>query len=273
MSTISGIKLVALDLDGTLLGKDLKIPPRSRAAIAAARSRGVQFVIATGRMYQSSVPMARTLELDGAPLIAYNGALVCEFPSGRPLFHEPVPLEACRSLAAFCEARGYHLQAYIHDRLYVPNLGPRTREYLDIARVEASAVGSLFFWLQEPSTKLLVVDDPERISLIQEQVTSLLAGAVTAMPSSPNFLEVVSSKVSKGAALERVAQSLGLAPDDVMAVGDGSNDLSMLKWAGTGVAIGHAPAALRQVAAYVTKSGPGEGVAEALEHFGLTGQA
>lgn len=268
-----GIKLVAIDLDGTLIGTDLQIPPRTRAAIAEARGRGVQFVIATGRMYQSAKPFARDLGLEGLPLVTYNGGLIKEYPSGETLHHEPVPLEICRKLAAFCEARGYHLQAYVDDKLYVSSMDKRTEQYVSIARVEAYPVGSIFLWLQEPSTKLLIVDAVERIPVIQAEVADLLGAGATVASSYPTFLEVVSSKVSKAVGLQAITGRLGIARDEVLAIGDAMNDVPMLSWAGIGVAISHAPEALKQVAAYVTQTGPGEGVAEALAHFGLVSES
>jgi Cof subfamily protein (haloacid dehalogenase superfamily) len=263
------IKLVALDVDGTLVGKDLKIPPRTREAICAARDRGVRFVVVTGRMYQSGAPYARELGLEGLPLVAYNGGMVREFPSGRLIYHEPVPLETCKALAAFCEAHGYHVQAYMDDQLYVPDMGPRTQEYVSISGVKATPVGSLFLWLQSPSTKMLIVDDPARIPAIQAEVEALVGPAVNAAQSHPQFLDIVSAQVSKGKALAAVAANLGIAREEVMAIGDGMNDMEMLTWAGTSFAMAHAPEALKKVARYVTVSGPGEGVAEALMRMEL----
>jgi Cof subfamily protein (haloacid dehalogenase superfamily) len=195
--------------------------------------------------------------------------MVREFPSGRLIYHEPVPLETCKALAAFCEAHGYHVQAYMDDQLYVPDMGPRTQEYVSISGVKATPVGSLFLWLQSPSTKMLIVDDPARIPAIQAEVEALVGPAVNAAQSHPQFLDIVSAQVSKGKALAAVAANLGIAREEVMAIGDGMNDMEMLTWAGTSFAMAHAPEALKKVARYVTVSGPGEGVAEALMRMEL----
>jgi Cof subfamily protein (haloacid dehalogenase superfamily) len=266
---MSPIKLVATDMDGTLLNHQLEIPARTKAAIASARARGVQVVIATGRMYQSAAPFARELGLEGMPLVAYNGALVREFPSGRTIYHEPVPLDVGLELASFCESWGYYLQAYVDDELYVAELNETARQYAAIARVPVHAVGPLSLWLDKPSTKFLLIDTAERIEQIRQVLEARFGDQLVFAQSYPTFLEVVSRKVSKGAALAAVAASLGVSREEVVAIGDSINDIPMLEWAGTGVAIRHAPEEVRRVASFTTVSGAGEGVGEALERLGL----
>lgn len=256
-------------MDGTLVGRDLQIPAVTRAAIAAARGRGVRFVIVTGRMYQSAAPFAAELGLNDMPVVAYNGALLKEFPSEKTLFHEPMPVEMGRKLAAFCEAHHYHLQAYVDDKLYVASMDRRTEEYQSIARVPAYPVGSIFLWLQEPSTKMLVVDDPDRIPRILREIRSLLGDAAHVVSSYPTFVEVTSSRVTKATGLERVASLLGVDRSEVMAVGDAMNDVPMLAWVGVSFAMGTAVDAVKRAANHVTERGPGDGVAEALERMGL----
>jgi Cof subfamily protein (haloacid dehalogenase superfamily) len=263
------IQLVALDVDGTLLNRDFVIPPATTEAIHAARARGVRFAIVTGRMYQAAAPIARELGLEGTLLVTYNGALIKEFPSGRTIYHEPLPLDVSKAIAAFCEARGYHVQGYQGDELYVPQVDERARQYQAIAGVEAHPVGSVFLWLSEPPTKLLIIDEPARIPVIQQEIAELVGAGANLAQSYPSFLEIFSPKASKGAALAALAAEMGLSADQVMAVGDGMNDLSMLTWAGTSFAMAHAPEPVRRATTHVTKAGAGDGVAEALTRMGL----
>jgi len=265
------IKLVALDVDGTLLDYNLEIPAVTREAIAEAKARGVQFTLVTGRMYQSTVYLARELGLDQVLLVTYNGAMVREYPSGRVIYHEPVPLETGKALAAYCEARGLYLQAYVDDELYVPEIVPQTQEYVSACRVEAHPVGSLFLWMQQPLTKLLIIEKPATIAAIAGEVRELLGPGVTVTQSWPTYLEVFNSRVSKATGLEAVARILGVKREEVLAMGDEMNDLPMLTWAGTSFAMAHAPEPVRRAATYVTSAGAGEGVAEALKRMGLCG--
>lgn len=253
------------------MGPDHLLPARTREAVAAAQARDVHVVIVTGRMYQSALPFARELKLDGLPMGTYNGAAIWEYPSGRLLYHEPLPLEAGKKVAAFCEANGLHLNAYVDDELYVPDLGERTQRYIAVAGVKAHPVGSLFLWMSKPSTKLLIVDEPERIQAIRPEIQELLGPSYHVTSSIPSFLEITSERATKGVALEWIANSLGVAREEVMAVGDAYNDLPMLKWAGTSFAMTHSPDEVKRAATYVAEGGPGLGVADALERMGLVG--
>lgn len=220
-------------------------------------------------MYQSAVPFARQLGLDGLPMGTYNGGAIWDFPSGRMLFHEPLDLATCKKVAAFCEARSLHLNAYVDDELYVPDMGEKTRDYVSVAGVQAHPVGSLFLWVAKPSTKMLIVDEPARIQELRGEIIDLLGPSFNVTSSIPRFLEITSERATKGIALASMAESLGVPQEQVMAVGDAFNDLSMLKWAGTSFALPHAPEEVKRASTYVTEAGAGLGVAEALERMGL----
>lgn len=262
-------RLLALDLDGTLLNTSHQIPDRTKAAILSARERGVTPVIVTGRMQRSAAPHAAALGLEGLPMVTYNGAFVSLFPSTEPLYHEPLSLEAARKLAAFCEQEGIYLHGYQDDQLCIPAQTPEAIEYQHLAGIEARVVGPLTAWLGAPQTKMIAISTPERIAALRPVVQALLGDAANVTISQPTYLEVMSSGVSKGKALAAVAERLGVQQSEVLAIGDGLNDLEMLRWAGTGVAIGHADPQLKAQADWVTTEGPGDGVWEAMRHFGL----
>lgn len=262
-------RLLALDLDGTTLNTANRIPDRTKAAIQVARERGVTPVIVTGRMQRAAAPLAAALGLEGLPLVTYNGAFVSLFPSTEPLYHEPLSLEAARTLAAFCEREGIYLHGYQDDQLCIPAQTPESITYQELAGVEGKVVGPLLAWLGAPQTKMVAISTPERIAALIPVVQELLGDVANVTSSHPAYLEVMSSKVSKGNALAAVAERLGVQQSEVLAIGDGLNDLEMLRWAGTGVAMGHAPEQLRAVADWVTTEGPGDGVREAMAHFGL----
>ncbi|HLO02162.1 MAG TPA: Cof-type HAD-IIB family hydrolase [Symbiobacteriaceae bacterium] len=262
-------RLLALDLDGTTLTASHQIPDRTKAAIQTVRERGVTPVIVTGRMQRSAAPYAEELGLKGLPMVTYNGAFVSLFPSTEPLYHEPLPLEAARKLAAFCEREGIYLHGYQDDQLCIPAQTPEAIAYQGLAGVEGRVVGALSTWLGAPQTKMIAISTAEQIAELKGIVQELLGDAANVTISNPTYLEVMSSKVSKGKALAAVAERLGVKQSEVLAIGDGLNDLEMLRWAGTGVAMGHAHEQLKAQADWVTTEGPGDGVWEAIRHFGL----
>lgn len=263
------IRLIALDLDGTLLGPDNSISPRARAALAAARERGVHVVLATGRMHRSARPIALDLGLAGAPLISYNGACIRPVPDGPALYERPLPVALARAIAAYAEEKGYYIQAYVDEELCVPELNAAARAYMARAGVPARVVGPIGGWLTRPSTKLLIVAEPEAIRSVQAELAARFAGQVDVYHSAESYVEVVAAGVSKAAALAAACARLGLGPGQVLAAGDSGNDVPMLAWAGTGVAMPTAAPAVRAAADYVPAAPYGDGVAEAIERFVL----
>lgn len=269
MITTNPIRLIALDLDGTLLSPDNTISPRARAAVAAARARGVHVVLATGRMHRSALPYARELGLDGALLISYNGACIRRVPDGETVLAQPLPAAVARAVAAHAEAQGYHIQAYVEDELCVPELNELALGYARHAGVPARPVGPLSRWLHQPSLKLLVITEPARLAAVQADLARHFAGQVELYPSYRSFLEVVPPGVNKGTALAAACSRLGIGPEQVLAAGDAGNDVPMLAWAGTGVAMPGAGAPVQAAACYVPSQPYGDGVAEAIARFVL----
>lgn len=288
------IKLVAVDLDNTLLDPEWKVSSRARRTLQAVKKKGIEVVLATGRMFRSARRYAVEMELGDIPMITYNGALVRTAGSGRTLLHRPVPLPAARRVAEYTEERGYHLQIYVDDEFIVAAVTEKARYYSRLAGVEPVPVGRLSRFLQsdsaprEPSsqgaagenpgglsaripTKMIIYEREEVIPGIRRELEALLGNQVYLTTSYPYFLEVMNREVSKGKALSHLAAILGITREEVMALGDSYNDLDMLEFAGFPVAMANAPAEVRARARFVTSSNREDGAAEALERFLLGG--
>lgn len=259
------IRLLALDLDGTLLDSEFRIRPHTRAVLDQALAAGVRICIASGRMYCSAAVYAAELNLDDMPLVAYNGAMVGHYPSGRTLAHYPLDLDLARQLLQYCAARGYYAHVYLDDRLFVEQVDAKARDYCRIADVEAYPVGRLLDFLDRAPTKLLIYEDARQIPAIAADIRQQFGEDINLTTSFPFMLEALHPQASKGQALAEVMARLGLDRSEVMAVGDAPNDLSMLQTAGVAVAMGHGHPSLKQVADYVTAGGASDGVAEAVE--------
>lgn len=266
-------KAVALDIDGTLIDIDLRLHPRTRAAVRAAAER-VPVILATGRMYRSTLPWARQLNVT-QPLICYQGALVRQQPE--PVGDGSVILEVgldgsiARRAVEIAHAGGWHVQAYIDDQLLCDEDRPEGRLYSRIAGVPITFVDDLAEVVTGGTTKVVIVsEDPAVSDAAVHTYGEVFGPRARVTRSLEQFVEVVNPAVSKAIALGMVLERLGLRLSDAVAVGDAGNDAEMLAGAAIGVVVrGARPDVLASADAVC--AGPQEaGVADVLEHVGLS---
>ncbi len=264
------IRLVALDLDGTLVGKDLTIRPRVREAVARARERGVVVTLVTGRMFAATKPFADALGLEGA-VVCYQGAAVFELATGRVLRQTPVRQDVTREAFAWADANGVHAQGYDGDLLYVQQINQFSKRYTDLAKVEPHLVPSLAAYFHDrPSLKIVFVDTAERAAEELAATRALLGDRAYLTRSNPDFVEILDPGVNKGEALAFIAERFKVTLAQTLAIGDAWNDLPLLEAAGFGVAMGSGPPELLERADAVVADVANDGVAEAIERFVLT---
>ena len=259
-------KLLALDLDGTLIGRDLTISPRTKNAISQLMSQGIIVTIATGRMFQSALPFAKELNIN-VPIICYEGAMIANPDTKDVLWHKPVPLQFARQVIEIVNREKLHINAYLDDELYVETVNEKAALYASIARVRANAVGKLLDFLDREPTKLVIVGTPEEIDGINKTLKDEFKGALHIAKSFPRFCEVAHRECSKANALSMLADKLGIVQSEVMAIGDNPNDVDMVEWAGMGIAMANGTQEVKEVADWITGSIEEDGVAQAIEKF------
>ena len=260
---------MALDLDDTLLDARLKIPERSRTAIGTAREAGVRVTLATGRMFRSAVPYARELGVEDY-LITYQGALVRHAVTGETLFHRPVPLAEALEVLALVKPYGYHINIYLDDSLYVAEHTRESEQYGAMSKIPVEAVGDLAIFLEkrrQDPTKVLVVSQEEKLDQLAQVVRPVLGSRLHITKSKPHFLEFSHPLANKGDALASIAGHYGIKQEEIIAVGDGYNDVEMIDYAGLGVVVGNARPEIKERADYVCCSNEECGVAEVVEKF------
>lgn len=265
-------RLVALDLDDTILRRDLTCSPRVKEAIQAVKEAGVLVTLATGRMFQSTLPYAQELGIT-LPLICYQGALVQDPVSKEVIFHRPVPLEMARQVIQRVRRWSLHINAYVDDELYVEKASPEAERYVQIARVPLHVVGDFLSFLTAPPTKLVIVSEEATIDRAMQELRAVFGQSLYITKSLPMFCEIAHPGCNKGVALSMLASHLGVSREETIALGDGLNDLEMIQWAGLGIAMGNAPPEVKAAAQRVTGTVQEDGAAQVLEDIFLGARA
>ena len=269
------IGLIALDIDGTLIGDDLLLGPRTLAAVAAARARGVSVSLVTGRMTSSAIVFARQLGLTD-PIVAYQGALIRTLPRrsadprlGRILAHRPLAADTAREVIGWAKSVG--LEPHINDleKFVVQRDDPRAEDYSTFLGSRAHVVEDLRTWIRRPVSKVLAVAiDPIPESVLVD-ARRRFAGRAAVTVSHPRFLEFLAPGVSKALGVAHLARRARVPLARILAIGDQFNDLEMLAAVGHGAAMPSAPAAVRAAARYLAPPLAEEGVAQLIEQLVL----
>ena len=271
------IRLVALDLDGTLVGEDMRIRPRTVAAVRAVVDAGVAVAIVTGRMSSSALPYARELGLRG-PIVGMQGALIRAMPDpgrpglGRLLYHRPLPAAVARDALAWCRSHGLDPHLNHLEQMVIPASDSRAAEYVRFNFGRVVVVPDLDAWVRHPVTKVISVGDPPAPTRLLPVARADFDGRAFVTVSHPMFLEFVAPGVGKGAAVRWLARRLGVDLRDALAIGDQLNDLEMIDEVGFGVAMPHGPAELRAAASLVAPPFDEDGAAQVLETYVLRGR-
>ena len=267
------IRLVALDLDHTLVGSDLTLRPRVKEAVASALARGVAVTIATGRGAAITSRYAAELGLT-APIICFQGGLVYDYLARRVLHETRLDPSVVPIVVALAERYGWNLQFETTTMSYLPRVSGHPPELLDLLRLAGwCRVDNLATDLPEtPHKFILTANQPAERDALTAELSARLAEAglnLTVVPSHPILVEGIPAGLSKATGLAWLANYLGVPRSAVLAVGDNDNDAPMLAWAGVGVAMGNSSAAALAAAGWVTASVAEDGVAVALEKYVL----
>lgn len=243
------VRLIASDLDGTLIGRDLMWPAGLPDALAVVRAAGIETIVTTGRMLQSARRMVARLGFTTGPVICYQGALVADLGSGEWLHHVPMRGEAAAAVVRQVRTMGRQLNACIDDQLFVEAVTAEARRYAEHVEVDIVVVDDLEEMARErPPTKLVLVTSPADVDAILPDLQHRWGERLFVTRSQPDYIEFTDGAVRKSIALAWLCDGLGVERDAVMAFGDGMNDVDMLEWAACGVAVAEAAAEVRAAA-------------------------
>lgn len=259
-------RLVAADMDGTLLNTAGHITEATADAIRRAQCAGAIFTVSTGRPPQGIRKYRNEVELNG-PVIAYNGAMILRGDTEEVLYEQGLTGEDAAHVLRLGRKFGTTMCIWAGNQLYGSPLNERVHEYKKLSGVEPLEAPSDEALTDIGVTKILWYDEPERIAELQKELGSEVFEELQYCTSKPCFLEFFSSKASKAAAMQRLGMIYDIPREEMIAIGDGENDLSMLRYAGLGVAMDNAPASVKSQVQYITKSNDEDGVGEVLDRF------
>lgn len=259
-------RLLAADIDGTIVTSRREVTPGVLRAVQQAQARGVRVLLATGRIWMSAEPYVRRVGAD-PPAILYNGGLVYDFRASEEWRRVHLDYAHARAvleiLRAFPEVQPH---VYVGDRVYAGTANELTDRYRRKDGLPVEEVGDLIEFLPRDPMKILIIGARPDLERVAAEVRAHPMPINTVF-SEETYFEILPAGSSKGVALAFVAEHLSIPLSAVIAVGDNLNDLEMIQTAGLGVAMGNAPEALKVHAGYVAPTNDEEGLADVIERF------
>lgn len=260
-------KLLAIDLDDTLLGEDLSISERNKSAICKAVEQGVKVTLASGRATQS---VAHYLDILGLkiPVISYQGARVTDTATGKVMFKKEIDRESALPVIEYSQKVGVHCNVFVDNTIYIRRMGKWAKYYNTMSpNVPMKETSDLEGIVKETAIKLIYIDDRKRLEEIKPGIEEIMPEDLIAFYSKPNFLEFTNKNATKGEAVKFLAEHFGIKREEVIAIGDTYNDISMIEYAGLGVCMENGTETVKKIADYVTLSNVEDGVAHVIEKF------
>ncbi len=265
-------KLLVLDIDGTLINKDGTISTADRSAIAMAREAGFSICLCTGRSTGASLKVLKELGLDGFHIF-FDGTLVYDPQKDTELYSKPIPLALVKEMTEYALKEGLPIDLFSHSQYFVVEESWRTALRKDFFDIQAVVTDLHTIWKKEKIIKGgIAVKTSDEIKLAEkfaEKFADRLNLTWTVTPAFPDikFINIVTCGASKGQAMEVLCSHLQIPIELVCAIGDGSNDISLLSRAGLAIAMQNSPTELKALADYVTGDVNKSGVAEAIQSF------
>lgn len=267
-------KILVLDIDGTLTNSQKEISPATKAGLRNIMERGHKVILASGRPTPGMRRYEEELELEkyGGYLLSFNGARIVECRSGEIVYQRTLPLMLLPGFYGFAKRNGCGLITYLGDEV-ISAFAPD--EYVELeARINGMPVRQVEKFLDFVDfdiNKCLMTAPPERAAVLEKELQQRYGDVASIYRSEPFFIEIMPQNVDKAAALDKMLETIGMRREDAICCGDGFNDVSMIKYAGVGVAMGNAQPAVKEVADYITSTNDEDGLVQVIDEFILAG--
>ncbi|RCX21697.1 hypothetical protein DFP94_102453 [Fontibacillus phaseoli] len=262
-------KLIALDVDGTLLNDDHVLTPGTAETIRRIAEQGTEFVLCTGRAPVNSIPFMREMGLNGY-VITHNGAATVNVQTEEIVHEFALEPQGLDRYIDYCVEKGVHYDINTTFDLYVPGASGLSKEALDMYHLYMMEPKDLPNWadFSEPIVKMTITAEMKELDAIHSD-WNLWPQEFNVLRSGDFFIDIMHKEASKGAALKKLAEKRGIPAEEVMAIGNYYNDLTMLTFAGLGVAMENSPVEVKAASNDITASNNEEGVKLALEKYCL----
>lgn len=261
-------KMLVLDMDDTLLSDEHLISDKNKEMILKAQEKGVYVVLASGRPTPAMTNYAKDLSLDtfGSYIVAYNGGEIVDMKTNEVLFEQSISKEHIHELYDFSVANNVHILAY-HDGAIITE---SESKYIDLEAyltgMPLRKVDSFKETINQPSVKCIMLEEPEYLATVSTKLKAQI-NHKSITTSKPFFLEIMQLGIDKAASLARLAQRLGIDAQEIIAVGNAHNDLTMIEYAGLGVWVDNVTPEIRHKADVIVASNNNDGVAEVIERY------
>lgn len=265
-------EIIVLDLDGTLTNRDKVITPKTKKALMEIQERGKKIVLASGRPTDGVMPLARELRLEkyGSYILSFNGGMITNCRTGEVVFSRLLPVEANAKIIGLAEEERVTILTYDGHTLITNDAeSPYSKLKNKINSMEVRQIDDLKSYVTYPVPKFLMMDDGDYLAMVEPRVKAAMGKNFSIYRSEPFFLEILPRGIDKAQSLARLLEILGLDKERMIACGDGYNDLTMIKFAGLGVAMENAVLPVRKAADYITMSNNDDGIAHVVEKFML----
>lgn len=263
-------KIIALDLDGTLTNSSKIITPKTKKALFEYQEQGGRVVLASGRPTQGIMPLAEELELSeyGGYILAFNGGKIINCETKEIMYNKTLETDIVKELEDLTRQFKTNIMTYQGDYIYTLDAKePYVNEEYRITGMPLRQVEDLTVELTTPVNKCLMTGEPAYLEQVEKEIKQIMGKRINIYRSQPFFLELVPQNIDKAESLDRLLKQLDMTRDDLIACGDGYNDLSMIRYAGLGIAMENGENGVKKYADYIAPSNDKDGIAYILEKF------
>lgn len=262
--------IIVLDLDGTLTNRDKIITEKTKKSLMELQRRGKKVVLASGRPTYGVMPLAEELRLEeyGGYILSFNGGCIMDCRTRETVFKRELPVGSNRKIIGLAKEEGVDILTYEKSMIITDNPDcPYTKKESAVNHLKIKKIEDMEAYVTFSVPKFLMLDDGDFLAMVEPRVKAALGKHFSVYRSEPYFLEILPKGIDKAQSLERLLEVLGMTREEMIACGDGYNDLSMIQYAGLGVAMENAVLPVRNAADYVTRSNNDDGIAHVVEKF------